>query len=61
MRLNTIEEVGIMLNVSIISIRRYLKAGDLKGSKLVHQWRISDQQVQDFIDKYSNDYMTKKK
>ena len=54
MKTYAVHEVATILSVSVESIRRYLKAGKLKGSKIGGQWRIAEQQVKDFFNKNSN-------
>jgi len=55
----TVEEVSEILKVTTLTLRRYLRSGELKGSKIGGQWRISQEQINDFLDKNSNEHMTK--
>ena len=50
----TVEQVAAQLNLSVNTIRRYVKSGMIRGSKLGKSWRISAKQVQEFIDRNSN-------
>ena len=52
-KLLTLKETAKILRVSERTIMRYLKAGKLKGSK-AGQWRIKENQLNDFLNKYSN-------
>lgn len=59
MKTYTIPEVAEMLSVSVESVRRFLKRGTLKGSKIGGQWRVTDEQIKEFYDKNSNEHMKK--
>jgi len=50
----TVEQVATQLNLSVNTIRRYVKSGKIRGSKLGKSWRISAEQIKDFIEKNSN-------
>lgn len=53
MKLYTTQEVADMLKVTVISIRRYIKLGKLKAVKFGRELRITEEQLNDFIEKYS--------
>ena len=59
MTMLTVEEVSEMLKVTTLTLRRYLRSGELKGSKIGGQWRISQEQINDFLDKNSNENISK--
>ena len=59
MKTYTIEEVAKILKLSTESIRRYLKSGTLKGSRLGRQWRISEEDLNKFFENNSNKKNTK--
>lgn len=50
----TVKDVSRILKVNIITVRRYLNAGLLKGTKIGMgtircRWRIKEQDLNDFI------------
>jgi len=59
MKFYTVEELSKMLSLSIITIRRNLKSGVMIGSKLSHQWRVSEDQLKEYFDKNSNKNISK--
>ena len=59
MKFYTVEELSKMLSLSIITIRRNLKSGVMTGSKLGHQWRVSEDQLKEYFDKNSNKNISK--
>lgn len=48
--LNTVKEVAITLRVQPTTIRSWLKSGELTGTKTPAGWRISDNDVQGWLD-----------
>ena len=48
--LYSVPELSNMLNVTIVSIRNYIKKGYLKGQKLTGRWFISEESLKDFLD-----------
>jgi excisionase family DNA binding protein len=46
----TVQEVANLLNAHIETVRRLLRDKRLKGFKLNHSWRISKEQLQEFLD-----------
>ena len=54
MKFYTVEEIADVFSISTSTIRRLLRSGELKGSKLGNQWRISEKQAQEYFDKNSN-------
>ena len=47
----TVDEVAEALRVNPQTIRRYLQIGKLSGVKLQGSWRISDADLQNFIER----------
>lgn len=45
----TINEVADLLQVSVLTVRKYLKEGSLKGFKLGNNWRIPKDAYEDFV------------
>jgi excisionase family DNA binding protein len=45
----TPEEVAEILSVTEITVLKWLRAGTIKGFKAGSLWRISEQQLRDFI------------
>ena len=54
-----IPEVSKMLGLSVETIRKYLRTGKLKGSKLGKSWKITEEEVREFYEINSNKHMTK--
>jgi len=50
-RLYTVDELSKALGVSPLTIGRWLRAKKLIGTKLGKQWRITETDLQDFINK----------
>jgi len=44
-------ELVEILKVSSFTIREYLKAGKLKGRKIAKQWLVSEEELNDFLEK----------
>ncbi len=45
----SIEQVAIRLNVSVVTVRRWIKRGELIAHKLGHMWRISEADFELFL------------
>lgn len=45
----TVADVANYLKLSELTIRKYLKEGKLHGVKIGRTWRISDQDIKNFI------------
>lgn len=50
----TVDEIAETLRVNPQTIRRYLQSGKLSGVKLQGSWRISDADLQNFIENRTN-------
>ncbi len=48
-RLLTPEEIAGRLNVSLVTVGRWLREGKLKGVKAGRQWRIKENDLQEFL------------
>ena len=47
--MHTIEELATMTGLTSRTLRNYIKAGILKGSKETGCWEFSDEQIDDFV------------
>lgn len=54
-KIYTIEELEKILKIPQYSIRKYLREGKLKGSKIGKHWRVTQEQLKDFLKDNSND------
>jgi excisionase family DNA binding protein len=52
-RIYTPEEVAELLSVTPKTVKDWLRAGKLKGSKLGKLWRVQDSDIQRFMDENS--------
>ena len=59
MKTYSLQEVGEMLGLSVITLRKYLKSGKLKGSKLGKSWRVTEEEIREYYEKNSNEHMIK--
>ncbi len=50
----TTEEAAEVLGVHIATVRRWLNSGELPGYNTPAGWRITRENVQSWLDKYSN-------
>lgn len=50
MQVYTPEEVAKLLKINEQTVRRYLREGKMKGAKIGHTWRITDEQLKLFLD-----------
>ena len=48
------EEAAEVLGVHIVTVRRWLNSGELSGSCTPAGWRVTRENVQSWLDKYSN-------
>ena len=46
----TPEQVAEKLQLSLITVKRWLTSGKLPGYKVGRQWRISEEQLQKFVE-----------
>ena len=49
----TIEEVAAILRVNPATVRQLIASGELNATKVGRQYRISEQQLQDYINRHS--------
>lgn len=54
MKFYTAEEVAEILKLDIVTVRRYLAQGDLKGAKIGKGWRVSEEDLKEFIESRRN-------
>jgi len=47
--LYSVPELSHTLNVTAVTVRKYLKQGKLKGKKVMGKWFISDEDVREFF------------
>ena len=47
----TTEETAVILGVTQASIRRYIKAGNLRAYKVLDRWKVGREDLQDFIER----------
>lgn len=50
----TVDEVAQKLEVSVKTIRRYIYSGKIAANKIGGQWRITQEQIDDYIDSISS-------
>ncbi|MEM5816034.1 MAG: helix-turn-helix domain-containing protein [Candidatus Aenigmatarchaeota archaeon] len=48
-KLYTPEEVAEILKVSVITVKKWLRSGELKGIKVGKLWRIREEDLQEFL------------
>ena len=46
----TTEEVAKLLKVHVITVRRWLETGKMRGHKAGRQWRIQKQDIEDYLE-----------
>ena len=51
-KLMTVEDVAERLNVIPITIRRWLRRGELTGLKTPAGWRFEERDIQEWIDRH---------
>lgn len=54
MKYYTTEEVAELLKLHTRTVREYLKSGQLRGYKLGDTWRISEEDIQEFLEARAN-------
>ncbi len=50
----TLEEVAYRLSVSVQTVRRLIQDGDLKAVKVRNQWRVRQEDLDNYIRKASS-------
>jgi excisionase family DNA binding protein len=55
MKVYSVDEVADKLDVSVKTVRRYIYAGKIAASKIANQWRISEEQLNDYLITTSSD------
>lgn len=51
MKFYDVEEIAAMFNVHAETIRRMLKSGEMLGFKMGGVWKITEEELQKYIDK----------
>lgn len=49
----SLEEVAYRLNVSVQTVRRLIESGQLRGVKVGKQWRVRQEDLDDYIRRMS--------
>ena len=50
-RLYTLKEASEALGISPLTLRKWIIAGQIVGTKIGKQWRVTETDLQDFINK----------
>ena len=50
-KLLTLKEASEALGISPLTLRKWIIAGQIVGTKIGKQWRVTEQDLQDFINK----------
>jgi len=53
-KIYTVAELAINLQLSEKTILRKLNSGEMPGSKIGHQWRVSQKQLDEYFESNSN-------
>ncbi len=53
----TVDEIADILEVSVKTVRRYIYAGKIAASKIGGQWRISEEQLEEYIKSTSSEHV----
>lgn len=56
-KIYSVDNVAELLNVSVKTIRRYIYSGKIAASKIGGQWRINQDQLDDYISSTSSDQL----
>lgn len=46
----TLEELSEKIKIPVETLRKYLRTGKLKGAKIGKHWRVTDEQLKEFLD-----------
>jgi excisionase family DNA binding protein len=57
LKVYTVDEVAIRLDVSIKTIRRYIYSGKIAANKIGGQWRISEDSIEAYLDSISSKHV----
>lgn len=49
MNIYSTEDIAKLLNIHILTVRRYLKEGKIKGHKLGKRWYVTEEAIQDLL------------
>jgi excisionase family DNA binding protein len=56
----TLEEAARRLNTSPFSVRRWIREGKLRGTKIGGEWRVEVADLEEFIQQGKSDYKKEK-
>lgn len=51
----TPEEAAQILKLSTRTIREYLRTGKITGAKIGKEWRITEEQIREFLDRHTQE------
>lgn len=51
----TPEEAAQILKLSTRTIREYLRIGKITGAKIGKEWRITEEQIREFLDRHTQE------
>ena len=54
MEIYTLQELSKKLNITIIVLRRYIKSGMLKASKIGRSYIVQETDLKEFLDNYKD-------
>lgn len=54
MKFYTAEEVAEILKLDIVTVRRYLALGQMKGAKIGKSWRVTEDDLKEFVETRMN-------
>ncbi len=54
MKFYTVEEIAEILQLDVVTVRRYLSQGDMKGAKIGKSWRVTEEELKEFVEDRKN-------
>ena len=45
----TLQEIEQLIKIPVVTLRTYLRDGKLKGLKIGRHWRITEEQLEEFL------------
>ena len=55
-KLLTVKQVAAQLNTTTRTVQKWLQTGQLKGMKLVREWRIKQSDLDDWLERRETEY-----
>ncbi|MCK8828140.1 helix-turn-helix domain-containing protein [Natroniella acetigena] len=46
----SVKEVAEILKITDVTVRKLLNKGELKGKKVARQWRVTENQLRDYLE-----------